>query len=95
MAVEEFPRSTHGRGDGTVQDLAKRAFDALKLRGYARIDFRMATDGTVLLSRGQHAAGMTQTSLIPQAAAAAGIHFPSCATGSFNSRSRNAARGGK
>ena len=60
----------------TVQTQAKRAFDALKLRGYARIDFRMATDGKFFCLEANTLPGMTQTSLIPQAAAAAGISFP-------------------
>jgi D-alanine-D-alanine ligase len=59
-----------------VQALAKKAFDALKLRGYARIDFRMSTDGTFYCLEANTLPGMTQTSLIPQAAAAAGIGFP-------------------
>ena len=56
--------------------LARNAFDALKLRGYARIDFRMSTDGTFYCLEANTLPGMTQTSLIPQAAAAAGISFP-------------------
>ena len=51
-------------------------FDALKLRGYARIDFRMSPDGTFYCLEANTLPGMTQTSLIPQAAAAAGISFP-------------------
>jgi D-alanine-D-alanine ligase len=60
----------------TVQELAKKAFDALKLRGYARIDFRMSESGTFYCLEANTLPGMTQTSLIPQAAAAAGISFP-------------------
>ena len=76
MAVEEFPARLTDEETRTVQDLAKRAFDALKLRGYARIDFRMATDGKFFCLEANTLPGMTQTSLIPQAAAAAGISFP-------------------
>ena len=42
----------------------------------SRIDFRMATDGTFYCLEANTLPGMTQTSLIPQAAAAAGITFP-------------------
>jgi D-alanine-D-alanine ligase len=76
MAVEEFPAKLAESEAKAVQELAKKAFRALKLRGYARIDFRMAGDGTFYCLEANTLPGMTQTSLIPQAAAAAGISFP-------------------
>lgn len=76
MAVEEFPAKLTDEETRTVQDLARKAFVALKLRGYARIDFRMSVDGTFYCLEANTLPGMTQTSLIPQAAAAAGISFP-------------------
>jgi D-alanine-D-alanine ligase len=76
MAVEEFPAKLTQTESETVQRFARKAFDALKLRGYARIDFRMATDGTFYCLEANTLPGMTQTSLIPQAAAAAGMSFP-------------------
>src|SRR3954469_5728532 len=76
MAAEEFPAKLTQAESETVQRFAKKAFDALKLRGYARIDFRMATDGTFYCLEANTLPGMTQTSLIPQAAAASGISFP-------------------
>ena len=76
MAVEEFPARLTDEETRTVQSLARKAFDALKLRGYARIDFRMSPDGTFYCLEANTLPGMTQTSLIPQAAAAAGISFP-------------------
>jgi D-alanine-D-alanine ligase len=75
MAVEEFPASLTDDETRMVQSLARKAFDALKLRGYARIDFRMSNDGTFFCLEANTLPGMTQTSLIPQAAAAAGISF--------------------
>jgi D-alanine-D-alanine ligase len=76
MAVEEFPARLTDDETKTVQSLARKAFVALKLRGYARIDFRMSPDGTFYCLEANTLPGMTQTSLIPQAAAAAGISFP-------------------
>jgi D-alanine-D-alanine ligase len=76
MAVEEFPAKISPKQTKRAQDLARRAFDALKLRGCARIDFRMAEDGEMYCLEANTLPGMTQTSLIPQAAAAAGIDFP-------------------
>ena len=75
MAEERFPADLSPSETATIQALARRAFDALKLRGYARIDFRMATDGTFFCLEANTLPGMTQLSLIPQAAAASGIGF--------------------
>ncbi len=76
MAEEKFPAQLTGDETARIQDQARRAFAALKLRGYARIDFRMASDGTFYCLEANTLPGMTHTSLIPQAAAAAGITFP-------------------
>jgi D-alanine-D-alanine ligase len=76
MAQEIFPASISEAWRDKLQDQARRAFKALKLRGYARIDFRMTDDGEPYCLEANTLPGMTQTSLIPQAAAAAGITFP-------------------
>ena len=76
MAQEVFPASISEAWRDELQDQARRAFKALKLRGYARIDFRMTDDGEPYCLEANTLPGMTQTSLIPQAAAAAGITFP-------------------
>jgi len=76
MAREIFPADLSAEETSTVQDLARRAFHALKLRGYARIDFRMAPDGVFYCLEANTLPGMTALSLIPQAAVAAGISFP-------------------
>jgi len=57
-------------------DQARRAFSALKLTGYARIDFRLDPQGQPWCLEANTLPGMTPTSLIPQAAAAAGVLFP-------------------
>jgi D-alanine-D-alanine ligase len=76
MAREEFPAKLTAQQAEQVQALALRAFAALKLSGYARIDFRMAGDGEFYCLEANTLPGMTELSLIPQAAAAAGIPFP-------------------
>jgi D-alanine-D-alanine ligase len=76
MAREIFPADLTAEETNTIQELARRAFRALKLRGYARIDFRMAPDGVFHCLEANTLPGMTALSLIPQAAAAAGISFP-------------------
>jgi len=76
MAEERFPADLTATEVTRVQREALNAFRALKLSGYARIDFRMSTNGTFFCLEANTLPGMTQTSLIPQAAAAAGISFP-------------------
>ncbi len=76
MAEEQFPAHLSAQETAQVQQEAIKAFRALKLSGCARIDFRMATDGTFFCLEANTLPGMTQTSLVPQAAAAAGITFP-------------------
>ena len=51
------------------------AFDILKLRGYARIDFRMTERGELYCLEANTLPGLTELSLIPQAAAARGLSF--------------------
>ncbi|MHB8839310.1 MAG: D-alanine--D-alanine ligase family protein [Gemmatimonadaceae bacterium] len=75
MAREEFPARLTKSQQAAVQAQARRAFRALKLHGYARIDFRMTEDGTFYCLEANTLPGMTELSLIPQAAAAAGIAF--------------------
>lgn len=76
MAEEIFPAHITEEQQRSAQDLALRAFRALKLSGCARIDFRMTNEGTLYCLEANTLPGMTELSLIPQAAAAAGISFP-------------------
>ena len=59
-----------------VHDLAGRAFDALGCAGYARADFRLAEDGEAYCLEVNTLPGMTSHSLVPMAAQAEGIDFP-------------------
>ena len=76
MATEEFPAKLSREATEKVQQQALAAFRALKLRGYARIDFRLTTEGEFYCLEANTLPGMTGTSLIPQGAAAMGITFP-------------------
>jgi D-alanine-D-alanine ligase len=58
-----------------AQAFALRAFRVLKLRGYARVDFILANEQLFCLEANT-LPGMTATSLLPKAAAAADIPFP-------------------
>jgi D-alanine-D-alanine ligase len=55
--------------------LAVRAFEALGCAGFARADFRLAADGSPYCLEMNTVPGMTSHSLVPMAAAAAGIDF--------------------
>ena len=59
-----------------VQDLAKKAFRALKLGVYARIDFLLTRDGEAYCLEANTLPGMTPTSLLPQEAAHEGYDYP-------------------
>ena len=82
MATEEFPAKISREQTLLVQQQAVAAFNALKLKGYARIDFRLSESdddggsGQFHCLEANTLPGMTELSLIPQGAAAAGISFP-------------------
>ena len=58
-----------------LEDATRRGFEALRLRGYARFDFILDDSGTPWCLEANTLPGMTPTSLLPQAAAAAGIPY--------------------
>lgn len=59
-----------------VQDLAARAHEILRQGAYGRIDFRRdERDGVFYCLEANSLPGLTETSLVPKAAAAAGIPF--------------------
>lgn len=76
MAEELFPAPIPPAVRDEVQRLALVAYGALKLNGCARVDFRLHPDGTLYCLEANTLPGMTGTSLVPQAAQAAGIGFP-------------------
>lgn len=59
-----------------LQEAAMTAYGALRQSSYSRIDFRRAEDGSHWCLEANSLPGMTATSLVPKAAAAAGIDFP-------------------
>jgi D-alanine-D-alanine ligase len=62
--------------ENRIRELGLMAFRALGCRGYARVDFRMSTEGKFYCLEVNTLPGMTSTSLVPKAAKAAGIEFP-------------------
>ena len=66
-----LPRETTER----LQDLGVRACRALRTRGVARVDFRLDEEGAPFCLEVNTVPGMTGTSLVPKAAAAAGMTY--------------------
>jgi D-alanine-D-alanine ligase len=59
-----------------IQELALRAFRSAGLQVYARVDVILADDGKPYILEINTIPGMTEASLLPEAAAAAGIGYP-------------------
>ncbi|MBA2431300.1 MAG: D-alanine--D-alanine ligase [Chthoniobacterales bacterium] len=59
-----------------IQELALRAFRALDLQVYGRVDVMLPAEGAPTVLEINTIPGMTETSLLPEAAAAAGISYP-------------------
>lgn len=74
-AREEFPANIPAEEATLVQRHALAAHRALKLGAYSRIDFRRDAQGQYWCLEANSLPGMTATSLLPQAARAAGIDF--------------------
>lgn len=60
-----------------VQNAALNAFRAVGGRDYARVDVMVKSDGMPVVLEVNTLPGMTETSLLPKAAAAAGMDYPS------------------
>ncbi|MBN1884081.1 MAG: D-alanine--D-alanine ligase [Candidatus Krumholzibacteriota bacterium] len=71
VAPADLPAKTAGR----LAREAVLAFRALRCRDYARVDFRLREDGVPACLEVNTLPGMTELSLVPMAAAAAGIGF--------------------
>jgi D-alanine-D-alanine ligase len=59
-----------------VQELALKAHRALRLEVYSRVDVLLSEDGQPTVLEANTIPGMTEASLLPEAAAAAGIGYP-------------------
>jgi D-alanine-D-alanine ligase len=75
-AREVFPAAIPAAEAALLQDYARRVHRVLKLGVYSRTDFRRDQGGGFWCLEANSLPGMTATSLLPQAAKAAGIEFP-------------------
>lgn len=73
--VETCPAELSDEQTKKLQECAEKVFLALRLKNYARMDFRMDADGAIYCLEANTLPGMTPTSLLPQEAAAIGIDF--------------------
>ncbi len=72
---EICPAPLDGETSRRAQEIALAAHRALRLRGYSRTDMIVADTGEIYVLETNTIPGMTPTSLLPQAAAAAGLPF--------------------
>jgi D-alanine-D-alanine ligase len=72
----ETPAALHDDESDRLAELAVRAYHALRQESFSRIDFRRDESGTFWCLEANSVPGLTATSLVPKAAAAAGIDFP-------------------
>ncbi len=73
--IETCPADLSDEKTREMQGYAKKAFEILRLKNYARMDFMMNEKGEMFCLEANTLPGMTPTSLLPQEAAAAGISF--------------------
>ncbi|NIP17752.1 MAG: D-alanine--D-alanine ligase [Xanthomonadales bacterium] len=69
------PSGLDGELEQRLQDLSLKAFDALGASGWGRVDFILDADGNPWFLEINTVPGMTDHSLVPQAAAEIGIGF--------------------
>jgi D-alanine-D-alanine ligase len=71
----EVPAALSELEVGVLQEMALAAFTSLGCCGFGRVDFRLTPDGIPMVLEVNTIPGLTETSLLPKAAASAGISF--------------------
>lgn len=74
-AIETCPAEIPEEKTKEMQQYAEKAFEALRLKNYARMDFMMGEKGDIYCLEANTLPGMTPVSLLPQEAAAVGIEY--------------------
>ncbi len=75
MSEEIFPAAISSGLADTLKSLALRAHGALKLRDFSRVDFKVDQNGAICCLEVNTLPGLTDNSLLPKSARAAGIGF--------------------
>ncbi|MCM1025351.1 MAG: D-alanine--D-alanine ligase [Roseburia sp.] len=73
--VETCPAQLPAEKTKELQRTAELVFRVLRLKSYARMDFRMSRKGEIFCLEANTLPGMTPTSLLPQEAAVTGMDF--------------------
>ena len=73
--VETCPAELDANVTKAMQSCAETVYRALRLKTYARMDFRMDSAFNFYCLEANTLPGMTPTSLLPQEAAAIGVNF--------------------
>lgn len=74
-AKEVFPAPIPKHLEKKIKMLAEKTHQLLKLKHFSRIDFRMSPDNKLYVLEANSIPGLTQLSLLPQSALAAGYPF--------------------
>ncbi len=74
-SIEICPANLSKAVSSRLGDYARRAFDALRLRDYARFDFLLDEEENLWCLEGNTLPGMTKTSLFPKEAETVGISY--------------------
>lgn len=74
-AIETCPAEIPWEKAKEMQQYAEKAFEALRLKNYARMDFMMGEKGDIYCLEANTLPGMTPVSLLPQEAAVVGIGY--------------------
>ena len=69
------PAELEAATQAALVSYAQQAYDVLACRGFARVDFRVNAAGDLYILELNSIPGFTETSLLPKAAAQAGIPF--------------------
>jgi D-alanine-D-alanine ligase len=75
MTQEIFPADIPDALTARMRELGLEAHDALGLRDFSRVDFRLGADAIPYCLEANTLPGLTGTSLLPQSAEAVGITF--------------------
>lgn len=73
--VETCPAELSEEKTKELQETSELVFKVLRLKNYARMDFRMDASGAIYCLEANTLPGMTPTSLLPQEAAVTGVDF--------------------
>lgn len=93
LVDEVCPAGLADSEQSLVEDAALRSYEAIGCRHFARVDMILGPSGPVVLEVNT-LPGMTPTSLVPKAAAVAGISFPSLVAALLEMATRSVGRPG-